>query len=114
MAGLTKERVYEINDAFARGQPDVPPEAFDARIDFIRHAPTEVFPHPGRRRGRAKALEAMSALHEELEVLSFLPISTLIDGNSAALTVLGRSGIVRAGVSPIFSPSISCVFARAA
>jgi ketosteroid isomerase-like protein len=60
----------------------------DEKIDFISHAPTDVFPYLGRRRGRVEVLEALAEVHDKLEVLSFWPLTTVVDGDQAALTVL--------------------------
>src|SRR6476469_10636357 len=84
------ERVREIYQLFYHGELDQLAEVLDHKIDFISHAPADVFPYLGRRRGRAEVLQALSEVHRKLEVLSFLPITTLVDGNQAAVTVVVR------------------------
>jgi uncharacterized protein len=84
---VTKNRLHEIYDDFARARLDKVEQIFDQNVDFISHAPIDVFPYLGRRRGRAAVLKALSDLHQQIEVLSFLPVTTLIDGEAAALTV---------------------------
>lgn len=87
MTVLSRERVHAIYDAFSQGRLDLLVDAFDPDVDFLSHAPTEVFPYLGRRRGRDEVLAAIAQLHREVEVLSFVPVTTLIDGDDAALSV---------------------------
>jgi ketosteroid isomerase-like protein len=85
---LTRSRVREIYDDFANARFDRLLEVMDDKIDFISHAPPDVFPYLGRRRGRAEVIQALSEVHKRLEVLSFWPITTVVDDDHAALTVV--------------------------
>lgn len=80
--------VHEIYEHFAMGRIDRLSEVLDEKIDFLSHAPVDLFPYLGRRRGRAEVLDALSKVHEKLEVLSFWPITTVTDDDQAALTVV--------------------------
>lgn len=57
---LTRSRVREIYDDFANARFDRLLEVMDDKIDFISHAPPDVFPYLGRRRGRAEVIQALS------------------------------------------------------
>jgi hypothetical protein len=85
---MNSSRILEIYEDFAKARMDRISEILDEKIDFISHAPTDVFPYLGRRRGRVEVLEALAEVHDKLEVLSFWPLSTVVDGDQAALTVL--------------------------
>jgi ketosteroid isomerase-like protein len=88
MTAVAKEFAYSIYEDFVAGRFDRLERVLDDNIDFISHAPTEVFPYLGRRQGRAQVLEALMELHRELEFLSLLPVTTVFDDHSAALTVV--------------------------
>jgi len=81
-------RVREIYDDFVHARFDKLAEALDEKVDFLSHAPSDVFPYLGRRRGRAEVLEALSEVHKKLEVVCFWPLTTVVDNNQAALTVV--------------------------
>ena len=85
---MNSNRILEIYEDFAKARIDRISEILDEKIDFISHAPTDVFPYLGRRRGRAEVLQALEEVHDKLEVLSFWPLTTVVDGDQAALTVL--------------------------
>ena len=85
---MNSERIREIYEDFAYCRLDRLSEALDERIDFLSHAPSEIFPFLGRRRGREDVLRAVSEVHERLEVLSFWPITTVVDDDQGALTVV--------------------------
>jgi ketosteroid isomerase-like protein len=88
MEALTRSHVHEIYEAFAQGRIDSLANAFDENVDFLSHAPADLFPYLGRRRGRGEVLEALKLLHQHLEVLTFFPLSTLVADDAAALTVM--------------------------
>ena len=81
-------RVHEIYDDFVHARFDKLAEALDEKVDFLSHAPSDVFPYLGRRRGRAEVLEALSEVHKRLEVVRFWPMTTVVDNEQAALTVV--------------------------
>jgi len=85
---MNSSRILEIYEDFAKGRMDRLSQILDEKVDFISHAPADVFPYLGRRLGRAEVLEALTEVHNKLEVLSFWPITTVVDGDQAALTVL--------------------------
>ena len=81
-------RVREIYDDFVHARFDKLADALDEKVDFLSHAPSDVFPYLGRRSGRAEVLEALSEVHKKLEVVCFWPLTTVVDNNQAALTVV--------------------------
>ncbi|MCS3758658.1 nuclear transport factor 2 family protein [Bradyrhizobium centrosematis] len=85
---MTPDQVRNIYQDFASGELDRVAAVLDEKIDFLSHAPSDVFPYLGRRRGRAEVLEAFAAVHRKLEILSFWPITTVVDEDQAALTVV--------------------------
>jgi len=87
MTHLSQDRVREIYEDFVLCRLDRLSEAFDKDIDFLSHAPADIFPYLGRRRGWEEVSNAILLLHEDLEVLYFWPLSILVDRNNAALTV---------------------------
>ena len=81
-------RIRQIYEDFASGRLDRLSDVIDEKIDFLSHAPADVFPYLGRRRGRVEVLHALSQVHKMLEILSFWPITTVVNGDQAALTVV--------------------------
>ena len=88
IAELSAGRIREIYEDFAYGRLDQLSEVLDDEIDFISYAPPDVFPYLGRQRGRESVLSAFSAVHKKLEIIAFRPMTTVIDGDQAALTVI--------------------------
>lgn len=80
--------VREFYDNFVHARFDRVAEALDEKIDFLSHAPPDIFPFLGRRRGRADVLEALAEVHRKLEVLSFWPMTTVVDDGQAAVSVV--------------------------
>jgi len=85
---MDSHRLVEIYEDFALARLDRIVQVLDEKIDFLSHAPIDIFPYLGRRRGRTEVLEALAEVHRHLEVLSFWPITTVVDDEQAALTVV--------------------------
>ena len=85
---LSEGRLRQMYDDFANGRIDRVADEFDEDILFISHAPRDFFPYLGRLRGRKAVAQAFSELHEKLQLLIFHPLTILVDGDSAALTIL--------------------------
>ena len=83
MSTLLRKRIYEIYEAFSAGNLDLLADAFDEQADFVTNAPTNVFPYLGRRVGRAAILKTLSAIHDEFESLTFMPIWIVVEGDTA-------------------------------
>ena len=87
MSQVSSTRVHQIYDDFANARLEGLSEALDEHVDFVSHAPADIFPYLGRRRGRTDVIEAFSEIYKKFEVLSFWPITVLVDGNDAAVTL---------------------------
>jgi len=85
---MDSNRILKIYEDFAHARLDRLSDVLDEKIDFISHAPLDVFPYLGRRRGRADVLKALAEVHNNTEILSFWPITTVVDDDQAALTVV--------------------------
>jgi ketosteroid isomerase-like protein len=85
MSISSKKRIYQIYEAFSAGRTDLLTDVFDENVDFITNAPTEVFPYLGRRLGRAQVVNALKAVHDEFEALSFLPIWMVTERDTAGV-----------------------------
>jgi ketosteroid isomerase-like protein len=85
---LSADSVRKIYDDFAQARFDRLSEILDEDVDFLSHAPSDIFPYLGRRRGRADVLESLLAVHQKLEILSFWPMTTVVENDQAALTVV--------------------------
>ncbi|MDA9546146.1 hypothetical protein ACM43_17285 [Bradyrhizobium sp. CCBAU 45321] len=88
VTALSEQRVREIYEHFAHGRLRDLEDALDEQIDFLSHAPPDLFPYLGRRRGRADVLRAFAEVHEKLEVLSFWPMTIVVNDDRAALSVI--------------------------
>ena len=88
MTEITAARVRDIYEDFAHARVERLSEVVDKNIDFLSHAPPDVFPYLGRRLGREEVLQAVTEVHKMLEVKTFWPITTVVDGDQAALTVV--------------------------
>jgi len=84
---ITQAQIRQIYDDFAHCRLDRLSAAFHANIDFISHAPAELFPYLGHRRGWGEVASAISKVHEQVEVLEFWPLTVLVEDDKAALTV---------------------------
>src|SRR3954453_10292809 len=84
---LSQGRIREIYEDFVNCRLDRLSEVFDKDVDFLSHAPDDIFPYLGRRKGWVEVSKAISQTHEHLEVLYFWPLSILVDRNYAALTI---------------------------
>lgn len=85
---LSRDTVREIYDNFVSARFDQLAAAMDENIDFISHAPADVFPYLGRRRGRTEVLSALSEVHEKLDIQAFFPLTTVVDEDQAAVTLV--------------------------
>ncbi|MBW7971382.1 nuclear transport factor 2 family protein [Bradyrhizobium sp. BR 10289] len=85
---MDSNRIRTVYEDFASGRLDRVSPLLDEDIDFLSHAPQDIFPYLGRRRGRREILNALSQVHEKLEVIAFWPITVVVDDDQAALTVV--------------------------
>ncbi len=76
--------------AFKRGQIDFVLNSLDDDIEFISNAPIEIFPFLGHRRGKPAVAEAIKGAHEEFDILSYEPVSALVEAEQAAVMLFAR------------------------
>ena len=85
-----RTRLYELYNAYHQGRVDVVLDAWHEEADLISYTPVEIFPYLGRRRGKAAIAETLAKVHAEFEVLTYHPISMLVDKDNAATIVMAR------------------------
>lgn len=88
--GALHERLDALYAAFRRGQIDFVLNALDDDIEFVSHSPIQIFPFLGHRRGKAAMAEALRGAHEEFDILSFEPISKVVESEEAAVLLFVR------------------------
>jgi uncharacterized protein len=60
---LNRKRVMDMLDAFASGDIEATLARCTDDIDFLTHAPVDILPHIGRRRGKAELREMWQTVH---------------------------------------------------
>jgi len=83
-------RLDTLYAAFRRGQIDFVLNSFDDEIEFISNAPVEVFPFLGHRRGKSAVAEVIKSVHAEFDILSYEPVSALVESDQAAVMLFAR------------------------
>ncbi len=84
------ERLATLYSAFRLGQLDFVLNAFDDEVEFISHSPTEIFPFLGHRRGKAAMAEVLKSTHEEFDLISYEPMSMVVEAEEAAIVLFAR------------------------
>jgi ketosteroid isomerase-like protein len=90
MTQALRERLDALYAAFKRGQLDFVLNAFDDSAEFISHTPAHLFPFLGHRRGKSAIAEAFKEIHEELEFISYEPVSKVLEADEAAVMLFIR------------------------
>ena len=88
MGELTADRIRKIYEDFACARLDSLSEALDDEIEFVSYAPPDVFPYLGRQHGRKNVLSTFTEVHKRLEIIAFRPVTTVVNGDQAALTII--------------------------
>jgi ketosteroid isomerase-like protein len=81
----TRAVVTDLYAAYARGDSARLAELIDDDIDWIIHAPMQVFAFAGHRRGKAAVLEALGGIARDYLLESYLPQAMIVDGDRAAV-----------------------------
>jgi ketosteroid isomerase-like protein len=81
----TRAVVTSLYDAYGRGDVDTIAALVDDDIDWIIHAPSNVFPFAGQRRGKAAVLAALSGITADFALESYRPQITVVEGERAAV-----------------------------
>lgn len=92
-------RLDTLYAAFRRGQIDFVLNSLHDDIEFISNAPIEIFPFLGHRRGKTAVAEAIKSAHEEFDIVSYEPVSALVESEQAAVMLFARGISRRTGRS---------------
>lgn len=90
MTQALREQLDTLYAAFKRGQLDFVLNAFDDKAEYISHRPAHLFPFLGHRRGKAAIAEALKEMHEELEFVTYEPVSKVLEADEAAVMLFIR------------------------
>lgn len=81
----TRASVQQIYAAYIKGDAERFASFLDDDMDWVLHAPVEVFPFAGQRKGRVAVLEALAGIADEYELTSYEPQMMIVDGEQAAV-----------------------------
>lgn len=81
----TRAIVRAIYDAYIKGDAERFAAFLDDNLDWVIHAPVEVFFFAGQRKGRVAVLEALARIADEYEIASYEPQFMIVDGERAAV-----------------------------
>jgi ketosteroid isomerase-like protein len=81
----TRASVQQIYDAYSKGDVERFAAFLDDNMDWVLHAPVEIFSFAGQRKGRAAVLEALAGIANEYELTSYEPQIMIADGEQAAV-----------------------------
>ncbi|MCC6777649.1 MAG: nuclear transport factor 2 family protein [Hyphomicrobiales bacterium] len=81
----TRAIVTTLYDAYERGDAERVASLIDDEIDWILHAPSNVFHFAGQRRGKAEALHVLAAIAAEYALISYRPQIIIVEGERAAV-----------------------------
>jgi ketosteroid isomerase-like protein len=81
----TRAIVRAIYDAYTKGDAERFAGFLNEDLDWVIHAPVEVFSFAGPRKGRIAVLEALATIADEYELTSYEPQVTIVDGELAAV-----------------------------
>lgn len=81
----TRASVQQIYDAYIKGDAARFAAFLDDDMDWVLHAPVDVFPFAGQRKGRVAVLEALAGIADEYELTSYEPQVMVVDGEQAAV-----------------------------
>jgi ketosteroid isomerase-like protein len=79
-----KARIRQFYEAVSIGNIDAFAELIDEDIDFATNAPVDIFPHLGPCRGKAEVIKVLQQVHNDLEAITFRPLSLIVEGNAAS------------------------------
>lgn len=81
----TRALVRELYDAYGRREFDRVAALLHDDIDWIIHAPVNLFPFAGQRKGRAAVLATLGAIAEQYHLQSYKPQIVIVEGDRAAV-----------------------------
>ena len=89
----TRANVRRMYDAYINGDAETFASFLDDNLDWIIHAPVEVFRFAGPRRGKVAVLEALASIADDYELKQYDPKAFIVDGDRAA--VMSEVGFVQ-------------------
>jgi len=89
----TREQVKQIYDAYAKGDAERFASFLNDDLDWVIHAPIEVFSFAGARKGKLAVLEALASIADDYELKKYEPQCMIVDGERAA--VMSEVGFVQ-------------------
>jgi ketosteroid isomerase-like protein len=81
---LNRQRVLALLDDFAAGDIEAALERCTDDIDFLSHAPIDILPHMGARRGRAEVREMWKTVQERYSSLHYEVPILIAEGDKVA------------------------------
>jgi ketosteroid isomerase-like protein len=85
MAQDTRTLVHELYDAYERHEFNRVAALLHDDIDWIIHAPINLFPFAGQRKGRAAVLETLGAIAVQYQLERYRPQTIIVEGDRAAV-----------------------------
>lgn len=89
----TRSIVRQLYDAYIKGDAERFASFLDDNLDWVIHAPIEVFAFAGPRKGKVAVLEALAGIADDYELKKYEPQLFLVDGDRAA--VMSEVGFVQ-------------------
>jgi len=90
MTETLRERLKSLYEAFRLARIDFVLNAFDDDVEFISYSPLEVFPFLGHHRGKAAMADVLKAGYKQFEFITYQPIFTVCEAESAAVVIFAR------------------------
>lgn len=90
MSEKLRRHILDLYAAYAEGRFAPVLDACDDDVDFLSHAPRDVFPYLGHRRGKAALASTFQAARLQFEYVALQPLSVVIENDNAAVILLSR------------------------
>jgi uncharacterized protein len=84
---LNRQRVLKFLDAFYAGNLEGALACCSDDIDFIAHAPVDILPYMGHRRGKAEVGEMWRTIHARYSSMRYEAPIIVAEGDNVALTL---------------------------
>ncbi len=81
----TRANVRQMYDAYAKGDAERFAAFLDDNLDWVIHAPIEVFSFAGQRKGKVAVLEALAGIADDYELKKYDVQYMIVDGERAAV-----------------------------
>jgi len=84
---LHRQRIVQFHDAFYSGDLDGALACCTDDIDFIAHAPIDILPHMGHRRGKAEVAEMWKIVHARYSSMRYQVPMMVAERDQVAVTI---------------------------